>query len=318
MNYKGEEISTLYIGGGTPSSLNSKELEVLFDIVKIFKLSNKCEFTFEVNVEHINEDLLIFLHNNKVNRISVGVQTLNSKYIEYLGRKHTETDVYNSISLLKKYFTNINVDLMYGFINQTLEELEEDVKKIIGLDVPHISTYSLIIEPHTKLFINSTDYIDEDMDALMYKRICDMIPYIHYEVSNFALMSFESKHNLTYWNNMEYYGFGLGASGYVNSVRYENTSSLTKYNEGNYIKESHLLSEKEKIENEFILGLRKIEGVSKDDFLKKYNFNIYNIKIVKELIEKGDLIDIDGYIRIHSEKIYISNDILINFLDYEQ
>ena len=159
------------------------------------------------------------------------LKTFNSKYLEFLGRHHSKEEVFNKVKLLKEYgITNINVDLIYALPNQTLLELENDIDIILSLDIPHISTYSLIIEPNTVLYNKRIKNIDEDLDNDMYNIIISKLNnYIHYETSNFAKNGYESKHNLTYWNNDYYYGFGLGASGYVSDIRYDNTRNLNKY-----------------------------------------------------------------------------------------
>lgn len=315
--YKNEIINTIYIGGGTPSSLNSLQLKKLFNILKIFKTED-LEFTFECNIENISLAKLKLLKKNGVNRISVGVQTLNEKYINLLNRHHNKKKVQDQINLIKQYFNNINIDLIYAIPGQTIEELDDDLEFVLKLDIEHISTYSLIIEEHTKLFVDGCESLDEDLDSSMYKHICKKLEkcgFSHYEISNFAKKGFESKHNLVYWNNMEYYGFGLGASGYINNVRYDNTRSLNKYLKGIHELSSHSLIFNEIVENEFILGLRKIKGINKQDFFRKYNFNIYNYKNVKEMLNNKRLIDDGDNIYINPEFIYTSNNILINFLD---
>ena len=317
--YKGEVIETLYIGGGTPSSLNIDELEKLFDILKVIKRSKDIEFTFECNIENIDYDKLKLLYKNGINRLSIGVQTFNDKYLNYLNRNHTKKDVKDKINIAKSIgFKNINIDLIYAIPNETLEELNNDIDEFLKLDINHISTYSLILEPNTKLFIDNEKSIDEDLDYEMYKLICNRLKekgYTHYEISNFAKEGYESKHNLTYWNNEEYYGFGLGASGYINGIRYDNTRNFNKYLEGNYIKESHKLSKDEKIENEFILGLRKINGIDKESFKKKYDKDIKEIEAVNRLLKEKKLFENKKNIYINPEYIYISNNILIEFIN---
>lgn len=316
--YKKETIKTLYIGGGTPSSLNIEQLNKLFKILKKIKKSKNCEFTFECNIENITKQKLEILLKNNVNRISVGIQTFNEKYLEFLNRKYDEKEIIKKISLIKNVgFKNINVDLIYAIPGQTKEELEEDIDKFLNLQVNHISTYSLIIEPNTKIYIDKVKNIDEDLDYEMYKLINKKLKkekFIHYELSNYSKKGYESKHNLNYWNNNEYYGFGLGASGFVDKERYENTRNLNKYINGIYIKEKYLVSDKEMLENEFILGLRKIKGINKKNFQKKYG-DINNIKILKELINKKKLIENKNYIYINPKYLYIQNSILINFID---
>lgn len=314
--YKGEEIKTLYIGGGTPSSLNYKELEKLISIIKIFKVSNDVEVTFECNIENIDEDKLKLLYDNGINRLSIGVQTFNPKFIKLLGRKHNKDEVFSKIKMIKDIgFTNINVDLMYAFQGETIDDLNKDIDDILLLDIPHISTYSLIIEPNTVIYNKGIKNIDEELDANMYNLIIKRLKdYNHYEVSNFSKDGYSSKHNLTYWNNEHYYGFGLGAAGYINDTRYSNTRNIEEYFKGNYLYDSSLLDRNMTIENEFILGLRKMEGINKREFINKYRMNINGIDVVKRLIEEKKLIDNGEYIYINPKMIYVSNSILVDFM----
>ena len=219
--------------------------------------------------------------------------------------------------LVKKYFDNINIDLMYAIKGETLEDLKEDLNLFLTLDIPHISTYSLIIEPHTKLYQNGEEYIDEDLDYEMYKLIEKTLKennYNHYEVSNYSKDNYESKHNLTYWNNDNYYGFGMGASGYIKNTRYTNTKNLFEYLKGNYKYIETELSLKEQMQEEMFLGLRKLNGVSKKKFYQKYHQTIEEVFDIKNLIESGKLIEKNEYIYINPKYIYVSNDILINFV----
>ena len=249
LNYKGELIKTIYIGGGTPSSLNINELKKLFDIIKIFKLDKNLEFTIEVNPENIDQEKLQLFKDNKVNRISMGVQSTNDKLLKFLGRNHDFNLVQEKINLIKNVgINNINVDLIYAIKDERLDDLKKDLDNILSLEVNHISTYSLMVEPHTLLNINKVSEIDEDLDYQMYKLICNKLKdnnFIHYEISNFSKKGYESRHNLVYWNNQHYYGFGLGASGYIDNIRYTTTTSLREYNSLNFIKEKEMLSKKD-------------------------------------------------------------------------
>ena len=317
LNYKNELIDTIYIGGGTPSCLNVNQLKKLFNIISIFNLNENIEFTIECNIDVEEEKLKLFKENN-VNRISIGVQTINEKHLKFLNRNHTKEIVLNKINLIKKYFKNVNIDLMYALPNQTLEELKQDLEFYISLDIPHISTYSLIIEPNTKLYIDNIENIDEDLDYEMYKLINNTLKennYIHYETSNYSKLGYESKHNLTYWNNLEYYGFGIGASGYINNIRYDNTRSYNNYINGKYIKEKQELTLKEKIENEFILGFRKIKGININEFKSKYDIDLLELKVIKKLLKENKLVINNNYIKINDEYLYTSNNILIEFID---
>ena len=310
--YKKEEVNTLYFGGGTPSSLNEYQLNKLFSITKTFNLVN-AEVTFECNIENINEEKLKILKENNVNRISIGVQTFNKKHLKFLKRNHTLEEVETKINIVKKYFDNINIDLMYGFPNQTIEELEKDIMEFKKLDVPHISTYSLIIEPHTMIY-DKVKNIDEDLDYLMYKTIIKKLNYNHYETSNFSKFGYESIHNLTYWNNLEYYGFGCGASGFVNNIRYENTRNIFEYIKGNYRKEEELMTNETNLQNEFILGFRKTDGIYIKRVNEKYNINIEKLDVIKKLINEGKLEIINDHLKITEKYIYLANDILVEFI----
>ncbi len=313
LRYKGEMVNTIYIGGGTPTCLDINQLEKLLKITNLFNKKN-IEFTVETNVD-LSLDKIKLLKQYGVNRISIGMQTINSRHLKFLNRNHTKDDVINLVNILKKFNFNINIDLIYAIPSQTLNELNADLDFILNLDVNHISTYSLIIEPHTKLYIDNVSNIDEDLDYEMYKLINKKLnKYHHYEISNFAKKGYESKHNLVYWNNLEYYGFGIGASGYINNIRYDNTKSYQNYINGRYIMEKHELDLNENISNEFILGLRKLDGIDVKEFYKKYNINITSIDIVNKLIKEGKLILTDK-LKINPKYIYISNTILVNFID---
>ncbi len=322
--YKGEEIKTIYIGGGTPSSLSLEALEKLFSIINKFKLSENYEFTFECNIESITREKAIFLINHKVNRLSIGVETFNKRYLTFLNRHHKLDEVKKKINMLKQLgFNNINIDLIYALPNQTLAELENDIDEFLKLGIKHISTYSLMIEPHTKLYIDDVKSIDEDLDYKMYSLICKKLHdngFIHYEVSNFAKLGYESKHNLVYWDNLEYYGFGVGASGYIDGIRYDNTRNLSYYLKGEWLDNEHLLSLNERIENELILGFRKTKGINMKLFYDKYNFDILALDIIENLLHSKKLILENNNLFINSAYFYIQNEILIDLIgvDYER
>lgn len=315
--YDNDKIRTLYIGGGTPSVLSLNNLKKLFEITKKFDTSLLEEFTFEMNIDDITEEKLLLLKTNNVNRISIGIQSFNEINLKYLNRKHTKNEIIKNINLAKNYFTNINVDLMFALPIETFSTLKKDVKEILKLDVPHISTYSLIIEQNTVLSHNKVKPIEEDLDYKMYSYILKELEknnYNHYEVSNFAKEGYQSKHNLNYWQNNEYYGFGLGAHGFISELRYENTRSFNTYLKGNYRFNELVLSKREDMENEVILGLRKLEGINIVDFFNKYKINIQEEFNITPLLKNGLLKIKDNNIYIPEEKIYIMNTILNEIL----
>ncbi len=317
-NYEGERIKSIYIGGGTPSCMTKKERIKLFRILSIFNLTPDCEYTFEINPNDIDEDLLDDIVAGGVNRVSIGVESFDPDKLKILERETNYEDLEHKLDLIRKRgIENINLDLMYAVPGEKLSVLKQDIKKLISLKPTHISTYSLILEDHTKLKNKNVEYINEDLDRKMYDTICDKLKkagYVHYEVSNFAIADCESKHNLNYWNNDEYYGFGLGASGYKDAFRYTNTRNLHEYIEGKYRQESLLMSYKDQMDNELMLGLRKLKGINVDDFYNKYGENIQDVYPVKELMAENNLIYRKGYLYIPPEKIYVMNEILLKLI----
>lgn len=323
-DYQGEILDTIYIGGGTPNSLDNNELIYLLEIVNDLKKNKNYEYTFECNVEFIDREQLLILKKYGVNRLSIGVQTFNNSILKIINRKHTEQEVIDKIKLCKEVgFNNINIDLMYALPTETIDILKHDLETFLSLDITHLSAYSLILENHTIFSIKKIDPIDEDLEFEMYKLIKDTLQnhgYKHYEISNYAKEGYESVHNLTYWNNEEYYGFGLNSSAYINNVRKTNTSILKNYLNGKYTYSKEDIDRNLKLEYEFILGFRKINGINKQAFLKKYNININCMKIVKELIDENKLIDDGTNIYINDKYLYTQNDILVRFVgeDYEE
>ena len=318
--YKNEEIDTLYLGGGTPSSLSIDELKKLFVILKIFKLKKDYEFTFECNIEDINEELLCFLKENGVNRLSIGVQSFNDKYISILNRKHNKEMVFNNIKLAKNYFSNINIDLIYG-IDENIEIVKEDLNNFLNLDIPHLSYYSLIIEDNTVLKIKDYDYKDEDVDYKMYKEIEKTLEknnYIHYEISNYAKDGYYSKHNYNYWLNGDYYGFGLSSVSYLDNKRISNTKNLTKYLNNEFIDNIDVENKRTRQENDCILGLRTLIGINLNDFYIKYNEKVEKVFDIDNLLKDKKLILEEDYLRINKKYFYLANEILIKFLEGEK
>lgn len=315
--YRGEEVKTIYIGGGTPSSLDTQELIMLLDIISLFNLSSDYEFTIEGNIESINEDKLIIMKKYGVNRISVGVESFNSDIIKLLGRRHTKEEVFDKINLIKRYIDNINVDIIYGAYSD-ISILKRDISYALELNVNHISAYSLIIEDNTLLKVNGFSYIDEDIDFEMYKYINDTLVsngYIHYEISNYAKRGYESRHNLVYWNNDYYYGFGLSSCSYIDNERIVNTKNLSKYLDGEYIATSIIEDINVRMENEVMLGLRKFKGINLDVFRSKYKRDLMDVFNTDDLIRDGYLVIEDNYLRISSEYMYISNEIIVRMFE---
>lgn len=320
--YRGEELETIYIGGGTPSSLDISELKKLFSTLEMFNCSKNLEFTIECNIENTDEEKIKLFSEVGINRISFGVESFNKKNLSLLERESSYEKVVELVKLCRKYgINNINVDLMYALPDEDIEVLRKNLEMIFLLDVEHISTYSLIIEYHTKLSINGIKNISEDLDSEMYDVICNEMKnhgYSHYEISNFCKKGYESRHNLCYWNNKSYYGFGLGASGYIDNRRYSNTRSLNEYIDGNIILEEDYLTDDDIMEYEVILNLRKKEGISLNDFYSKYEVNFSDVFDYKYLVEKKLLILENNHLYIPEDKWYISNEIIVKLLEGEK
>ena len=316
--YLGDEVKSIYIGGGTPSALKLIDLLKLFEIVKKFKRSPDCEVTFECNLNDINDTLLKVLKENNVNRISIGIESFNPRLLKIMHRESNFKDAYNKIKLCKYYhIDNINVDLMYGIEGQSIDELKVDLKLFLKLPITHISTYSLIVEDNTLVNIKNIGNVSEDLEAQMYDLIVKKLKsngFNQYEVSNFSKDGFKSIHNLTYWHNEEYYGFGLNASGFIDDIRYTNTKSLTDYFDFKYNRDSYIVTKKQKMDDELMLGLRLVQGININEFNDKYQEDIFNIYPIKPLINNKDLILKNNNLFINPKKRYVMNSILLKMI----
>ncbi len=314
--YMDDEVKTIYIGGGTPSALSIAELKRLFKILTVVKKQKDAEFTFECNIDDIKEDLLILLKENGINRLSIGIESFIQKNQDFMNRHATFKESEAKIALCRKLgFHNINLDLMYAIPGETLTDLRQDLKLFLKLKPEHLSTYSLMIENHAILGVKKIEAIDEELDYLMFLEIKKTLRnYHHYEISNFALPGYESKHNLTYWHNEEYYGFGLGAAGYIDDVRYENTKDLKKYLLGEYVASEELVKGQEKMNYEIMLGLRLLDGINLDAFQTKYGRSLTEAYDLTKVLKMKDLIIKKGYIYLNPGKIYVMNEILLKII----
>lgn len=313
--FKGK-YKTIYIGGGTPTSLSLDLLDTLLSSLKE-KLDKDYEFSIEANPDSLNEEVLDCLIKNGINRLSIGAQTANDKWLNYLGRTHSFDDVVKVVNLAKaKGLTNINVDMMYGFYGQSKEEVEEDITNFLSLDVPHLSAYSLIVEEGTKLH-NDKAIQDDDLQGELYEVILTKLReagYTRYEVSNFAKDGYECKHNLTYWKDEEYDALGLGASGYSSNVRYTYTKNLTAYLVSRK-KDEEEISLEDDIKYFVTTNFRLKEGFELETFYKRFFFHFeerYKDQI-KRLVKSGLLTKIGSKIQPTDLGILLLDRILIEF-----
>ena len=316
--YKNDILDTIYIGGGTPSSLDVDELEKLFIIISKLRVSKNLEFTIECNFNSINVEKLCLFKKYGVNRLSFGIESINDNNLLFLNREESRNKILDTIKLCRNMdFNNINVDLIYAIPGEDLSILKEDVNFVLSLNVEHISTYSLIIENNTMLGINKVKSIDDELDFSMYQFICSELNnngYNHYEISNFSKSGFESRHNLCYWNNNYYYGFGLGAASYIDNYRISNTRSITRYLNKDILMEKEFVDDKEKIEYEIILNLRKSTGIDLLSFHDNYGVNLFDMYDYSSLVDDGLLVLFDDMLYIPEEKWYISNEIIVRLL----
>ena len=328
-SYEIGKLRTLYIGGGTPTALSAQQLAYLLtELPKVMDLSEVEEFTIEANPGDLDPDKIAVLKESQVNRVSLGVQTFDNKMLKKIGRSHQEQDIYDNIRHLKQAgFDNISIDLIYALPGQTMDQVKENVAKAIDLDIPHMSLYSLILENHT-VFMNrmrrgKLPLPKEELEAEMFEYIIEELEkagFEHYEISNFSKPGFESRHNLVYWDNAEYYGLGAGASGYVDGIRYKNHGPIRHYLEAveagkARITEEHLTLE-EKMEEELFLGLRKKTGVSKARFEEKFgiSFDQRYGQVVASLTEQGLLVPDDKQVRMTKRGLFLGDTVAEKFI----
>lgn len=332
IEYKGESMETLYFGGGTPSILSVTEFEKL---LSMFNLAKDAEITAEINPEGVDEDYLRGLKKVGINRISIGSQTLDDKILKTIGRRHNSQRIKDVVNKAKAVgFGNLSLDLIYGLPEQNLVGFEKDLKTVVDLNVQHVSLYGLKIEEGCYFYKNLPNALpDSDLQADMYLKAIEMLKnagFEHYEISNFAKKGFESKHNLNYWQNNTYYGFGCSASGYIypppqpshlkegGSIRYTNESALKKYIANPTEKSSQdVLSNQEILEEAIFLGLRKMSGINIQEINDKFgiDFEQKYSKIIDQYLKTGHLIQTEKGYALSVDGILVSNEILAEFID---
>lgn len=315
-----QKVGSIYLGGGSPSSLNKEQLEKLLSSLKPL-LEDTGQFCVELNPEDLNDEKIDLLVKYGVNRVSFGVQTLKPGLLKLLNRHHDAKMVEEVIKKLKeKGITNINLDLMYGLPTQTNEDLLSDLEKFISYDVPHISTYALLVEDHTFFKVRNIVALDDDKQAEQFDLICLALKkagFNHYEISNFAKKGYESVQNLIYWKDECYIGIGPSSSGYENGVRYDTSKSITSYI-GNIINKERYIISKEEEEYEYImLHLRLKEGIDFKKYKNRFGYDfLIRFKDQIDSLNKKGLIDVDtSSLSIKEEKFFISNLIINELLE---
>lgn len=324
--YKGENLNTLYIGGGTPSVLSIDELK---KIISKFNFSQNPEITIEINPNDASLEYLSGLKSLGFNRLSMGAQSFNDTILKLIGRRHNSQEIYNAVNLAQKVnFENISLDLIYGLPNQTINDFEYDLNQLIELDIQHISLYGLKIEEGCYFYTHLPQNLpNDDIQADMYllaNKITKQHNFEHYEISNYSKPNYNSRHNTNYWKCGQYYGFGISAHGYDGNIRYSNYSTLDEYLNSPISHEyGTFLTDEIKLEERIFLGLRLAEGIdtnkiNKDfhiDFDKKYKAQIEKYILSGHLIKTNN-----GYRLSNDEKsngFLISNLILSDFITSE-
>ena len=325
-----KKLETVFLGGGTPTSLSESQLDRLLEIIHQYvDINSLREFSTEANPDELTHGKLSVLKNGGVDRLSIGVQSFDEELLKRIGRTHGANDPQRVIKEAREVgFENISIDLIYGLPEQTIGQWKHTLDAALALDLPHYSGYSLIVEPKT-VFYNLMNkgklpLPGEDLETEMFSMLIDRMDAAgrkQYEISNFAVPGKESVHNLIYWDNDEYAGIGAGAHGYLKGQRYANLGPLKKYMESadNNLRpllESHEVTEVESMEEEMFLGLRKSSGVSKEAFKNKFGKTLKEVygKTLEELIGEGMVLESEGSIRLTRKGVFRGNEVFQQFL----
>lgn len=312
-------LKTLYIGGGTPTSLENPMMEILLSKLKP-SLSNGVEYTMEANVSHLNDEKLSLITRYGVNRISLGIQSFQDALLERIGRTHRQKDILPCLERIHRHgIHNISIDLIYGLPNQSLEMWKQDLAYAINLPITHISLYALTIEENSRFAREGVEPADEDLEADMYEEACHFLElhgFEQYETSSFARNKCYSQHNLSYWNYDDFYGIGCGASGKMNHCRYDNTKSFVEYLEkGASPTMISLTLEEERFEM-VMMSLRKKTGLNRLLYRQRFNSDVYDDyqEIIDCNVLKGNLVMDEVTLCATTKGFPILNDILVEFL----
>lgn len=322
-------IDTIFIGGGTPSILVVDEMKKLLSTIKNLNLSHNIEYSMECNPGSLNEEKLNVMKEYGVNRISMGLQAVQDNLLKTLGRIHNFKEFKeNFLTARKCGFDNINVDLMFGLPNQTLNQWKETLSSICNLRPEHISAYSLIIEEGTPFFnLYEKDIIElpnEEIEREMYNSTLEILKsngYSQYEISNFSLPGKECRHNLAYWGMKEWIGLGSGASSFINNKRIKNVDSIEEYikkinNNEKPHEETIENSQEDTMEEFMFMGLRKLEGIDETEFEKRFSQSLDAVykNVINKYVEQGLLKRDKGKLYLSKEGIELSNQVMAEFL----
>lgn len=325
---RGEDVETIYFGGGTPSQLQPSQIEgVLNHIYNIYNVRARCEVTLEGNPDDMSVSYLSSIRKAGINRLSMGVQSFDDKRLRFLKRRHTVGQAVDAVeNAVRVGFDNISIDLMYGFPEQTLAEWDSDLAHAVELPVQHISAYSLMYDEGTVLTSmldrGEIAEIDDEVASEMYRRLVGALSdagFVHYEISNFCKPGYHSRHNSSYWKGVPYLGVGAGAHSYDGTQRQYNVESLDLYMSGRE-PVVECLTDMERY-NEFVFtGLRTKDGISLDCLREKFGKEMYDYCLVNSKRHLADgllVIESDGNVEMlkMSEKgLFVSNDIMSDLM----
>jgi putative oxygen-independent coproporphyrinogen III oxidase len=315
-------ISTIYLGGGTPSQISRENLDKLFThIYNMYRVDADAEVTMECNPDDIRDHMF---RNLPVNRVSMGAQTFSDKRLQFLHRRHTAAEVDHAVALLHQQgIHNISLDLMFGFPNETMDEWEQDIHHALALQPQHISAYGLMYEEGTPLYKlllqNKVQEVDEEQSLAMYDILIDCLTaegYEHYEFSNFALPGFRSRHNSSYWHNIPYIGLGAAAHSYNLKTRSWNIANVKQYIEaigrGTLPFEEEVLDEQTKYNDLITTALRTSDGINLSTLQSTYRD--FLLRNAKPHLDSGFLLLEDNHIRFSRAGIKISNSIMADLM----
>ncbi|MEC4685704.1 MAG: radical SAM family heme chaperone HemW [Nitrospirota bacterium] len=315
------KVETIYIGGGTPSLLSPSEVEAIINkLEQKFHISHGAEITLEVNPGTINLHKVRALSNTGINRLSIGIQSLNPDELNVLGRVHDEADSRNTMEWTSRYFDNFSVDIIYGIPGQDPEGLRDTLKQVLSYNPPHISAYELSVERGTPLSCMLSEgkvILPADDDKIaMYELTADLLAekgYLHYEISNYSLKGFHCRHNMNYWMRGEYLGFGVSAHALVQETRLRNTADISDYirlmeEKGRAAVEEIALTDLDRINEEIFLKLRTDRGFNTDTISTSTG-------LLHHLEQEGLILKKNGWIRLTERGMLLSNRVIVEILD---
>jgi oxygen-independent coproporphyrinogen-3 oxidase len=313
------DIETIYIGGGTPSSLTELQLNKLLTMLKPYT-NSVIEYTFEANPDSLTLNKIKLLKQFSINRISLGVQSTEQRLLKLMNRQHDQTMVEEVINNLNTMgIHNISIDLIYSLPTQTMDEWKNTIDETLLLDIKHISLYSLTIEENSVFNKKGYSNLDIDIETDMYFYAIETLNKAginQYEIANFAVEGYQSKHNTAYWNYNDFYGIGLGSSCKINENRFDNTTNFIKYFNHNFIDIDYKLSTSDNMFEMVMMSLRMKKGLDKNLFKSRYGFDIDIVyqEQIKANVKKGNLINSDTNLKCTDSGLYILNTILEEFL----